>query len=270
MAPGEVAALRQVTDEFVEQSRAATESDTVFDLEPGHAPDSPKLRRLKSPVAQHEIYRSTLHHERILDIISQLIGPRIRTNGDKLNMKSGGFGSPVEWHQDWAFYPHTNDDLLAVGVCIDDMNETNGCLLVIPKSHKGPIYNHHLDGHFAGAVTTTDFDDSAAEKIELKAGGISIHHVRALHASLPNLSPYPRRLLLLQYCAGDSWSLVPAPDWEGYCRTFVRGEPSRHIRVADVPVSMPMPGAKVGGSIYATQTILRHSTFGSVKAAQPA
>ena len=270
LAPGEVAALRQVTDEFVEQSRAATEGDTVFDLEPGHAPDNPKLRRLKSPVAQHEIYRSTLHHERILDIIAQLIGPRIRTNGDKLNMKSGGFGSPVEWHQDWAFYPHTNDDLLAVGVCIDDMNETNGCLLVIPKSHKEPIYNHHLDGHFAGAVTTTDFDDSTAEKIELKAGGISIHHVRALHASLPNLSPHPRRLLLLQYCAGDSWPLVPAPDWEGYCRTFVRGEPSRHIRVADVPVSMPMPGAKVGGSIYATQTILRHSTFGSVKAAQPA
>ena len=47
-------------------------------------------------------------------------------------MKSGEFGSPVEWHQDWAFYPHTNDDLLAVGVCIDDMNETNGCLLSSP------------------------------------------------------------------------------------------------------------------------------------------
>ena len=189
LTPGEVEALRQTTDEFVEQSRAATESDTVFDLEPGHAADNPKLRRLKSPVAQHETYRSTLHHERILDIVGQLIGPRIRTNGDKLNMKSGEFGSPVEWHQDWAFYPHTNDDLLAVGVCIDDMNETNGCLLVIPGSHKGPIYNHHLDGHFAGAVTTADFDDSAAEKIELKAGGISIHHVRALHGSLPNTSP---------------------------------------------------------------------------------
>ena len=156
-----------------------------------------------------------------------------------------------------------------MGVCIDDMSETNGCLLVIPGSHKGPIYNHHLDGHFAGAVTTADFDDSAAEKIELAASGISLHHVRALHGSLPNTSPHPRRLLLLQYCAGDSWPLVPAPDWEGYCRTFVRGEPSRHIRVADVPVSMPMPGAKVGGSIYATQTVLRHSTFGSAKAAQP-
>ena len=48
-------------------------------------------------------------------------------------MKSGGFGSPVEWHQDWAFYPHTNDDLLAQAF-IDDMSEENGCLLVVPGS----------------------------------------------------------------------------------------------------------------------------------------
>ena len=48
---------------------------------------------------------------------AQLIGPGVRYNGHKLNMKSGEYGSPVEWHQDWAFYPHTNDDLLAVARC---------------------------------------------------------------------------------------------------------------------------------------------------------
>jgi phytanoyl-CoA hydroxylase len=257
----EVDALRQTTDEFVEKSRSIAESDAVFDLEPDHSADSPKLRRLKSPVAQHAVYNNMLHHQRILDIVAQLIGDRIRTNGDKLNMKSGGFGSPVEWHQDWAFYPHTNDDLLAVGVCIDEMNEENGCLLVIPGSHQGPIHDHHLDGHFAGAVTAADFDDSAAEKIELKAGGISIHHVRALHGSLPNTSPNPRRLLLLQYCAGDSWPLGQAVDWEAYGKSFVRGEPGQDIRCSDTPVRMPLPGAKHGGSIYAVQTVLRESTF---------
>ena len=51
--------------------------------------------------------------------------------------------SPVEWHYDWAFYPCTNDDFLVVGVCIDDMNEENGCLMVMPGSHKGKIYDHH-------------------------------------------------------------------------------------------------------------------------------
>ena len=260
----EVEALRRTTDEFVEKSRAIAESDAVFDLEPDHSADSPKLRRLKSPVVQHEVYNQMLHHDRILDIVAQLIGERIRTNGDKLNMKSGAFGSPVEWHQDWAFYPHTNDDLLAVGVCIDDMTEENGCLLVIPGSHKGPIYDHHLDGHFAGAVTVDDFDDAAAEKIELKAGGISIHHVRALHGSLPNTSPNPRRLLLLQYCAGDAWPMVLPGDWESFGKSFVRGEPSQDIRCSDAPVRVPMPGAKHGGSIYSIQTVLRESTFKTV------
>ena len=80
-------------------------------------------------------------------------------------MKSGGFGSPVEWHQDWAWYPFTNDDLLVVGICMDDMIEENGCLLAIPGSHKGRILNHHQDGCFVGGVTEPDFDDAAAEKI---------------------------------------------------------------------------------------------------------
>lgn len=256
----EIAALRRVTDEFVEKSRTVSESDDVFDLEPGHTADQPRLRRLKSPINAHEIYAQTIRHDAILDRVAQLIGPAIRTNGNKLNMKSGGFGSPVEWHQDWAFYPHTNDDLLAVGICLDDMNEENGCLLVVPGSHRGPILDHHQDGCFAGAVTEENFDDGTAEKVELKAGGISIHHARALHGSLPNTSPNPRRLLLFQYCSGDSWPLT-GTDWDGYCASFLRGEPSNQPRVTPVPVRMPVPGAQVGGSIYATQTVLKRSTF---------
>lgn len=257
----QVDALRRATDGFVEQSRTVAESDEIFDLEPGHTAAAPKLRRIKSPVMQHETYHNMLHHERILDIVAQLIGATIRYNGDKLNMKSGGFGSPVEWHQDWAFYPHSNDDLLAVGICIDDMNVGNGCLMVVPGSHKGPILDHHLDGHFAGAVTDPDFDDSRAERVELKAGGISIHHVRALHGSLPNLSPNPRRLLLLQYCAGDAWPLGQAVDWEGFGKSFIRGERSNQIRCSDTPVRMPIPGAKLGGSIYAVQQVLSKSNI---------
>ena len=47
-------------------------------------------------------------------------------------MKSAGYGSPVEWHQDWAFYPHTNDDVLATGIYLDDCDMDNGPLLVCP------------------------------------------------------------------------------------------------------------------------------------------
>ena len=256
----EVQELRAVTDNLVEESRKITVSDEVFDLEPEHTPDSPKVRRIKSPISVHPIFDQIIRHSGILDIVAQLIGPDIRTNGNKLNMKLSEVGSAVEWHQDWAFYPHTNDDILAVGVCLDDMTKENGCLLVVPESHKGPILDHHLDGYFAGAVTDESFDDSDAKKIELRAGGVSIHHVRALHGSLPNTSSNQRRLLLFQYCAGDSWPLSGI-DWDGYKSSFLRGQPANQPRLVDVPVRMPLPGSKRTGSIYETQTILERSTF---------
>lgn len=252
----EVADLRRVSDEFVQLSASVTAHTDVFDLEPGHTPQSPKLRRLKNPILHHTVYNMTLRHPGILDIVEQLIGPGVRTNGNKLNMKSPEYGSPVEWHQDWAFYPHTNDDLLAVGVCMDDMMLENGCLLVIPGSHKGSVYTHHQHGRFAGAVTEDVPDADKAVPIELRAGGISIHHVRTLHASATNRSAYPRRLLLFQYCSIDSWSLMGFKDWDEYVATILRGEPTNRPRVTDVPVQMPWPPAERGGSIYETQTIL--------------
>ena len=256
----EVEELRRVTDAFVEASRQVTETDRVFDLEPGHTPESPQLRRLIDPSRQHDVYARGLRHERILDIIAQLIGPGIRTNGDKLNMKSAEVGSPVEWHQDWAFYPHTNDDLLAVGVAIDDMTLENGCLLVVPGSHKGRIHDHHLNGRFAGAVTEPDFTGEGAVPIEIKAGGISIHHVRTLHASAPNTSGKPRRLLLYMYCAVDAFPLVqPIVTWEEFNGKILRGEPTREPRMVDAPVRLPLPPAERSGSIYEIQTILEES-----------
>ena len=261
LSADEVAELRRVTEGFVQLSGSVTEHTDVFDLEPGHTPESPKLRRLKDPVTQHEVYKKFLHHPRILDIVEQLIGPGLRTNGNKLNMKSPEYGSPVEWHQDWAFYPHTNDDILAVGVSMDEMKYENGCLLVIPGSHKGPVYSHHQDGHFAGAVTEELPDADKAVPIELEAGGISIHHVRTLHASAKNVSSRPRRLLLYQYCAPDAWSLQGYPNWQAYLDSMVRGEPTNRPRLVDVPVLMPWPESVRGGSIYETQTILEKPVF---------
>ena len=253
----EISDLRRVTAEFVEKSRGVTEHTNIFDLEPGHTPESPRVRRIKSPAAHHTVYDQTLRHEGILDIVEQLIGPGLRYNGHKLNMKYPEFGSPVEWHQDWAFYPHTNDDLLAVGVAIDDMTVENGCLMVIPGSHKGPTCDHHQNGVFIGAVTDPNFKTDNAAQVEVPAGGISIHHVRTLHGSYPNTSRNPRRLLLLQYCAIDAWPLTGA-DWDTFNDCILRGEPTNDIRVTAAPVRIPRPYAERGGSIYEVQSLMEN------------
>ena len=258
----EIEELRRVSDEFVERSRSAADHTEFFDLEPGHTADRPRLRRLKNPVRAHPVFDAALRHERLLDIVEQLIGPGVRFNGDKLNMKSGGYGSPVEWHQDWAFYPHTNDDLLAAGVALDDMTLENGCLLMVPGSHKGLVYDHHQDGVFIGAVTDPRFEPSAetVDSIQMRAGSVSLHHVRAVHGSAPNRSSAPRRLLLFQYAAMDAWPLLGIESWEAFQETILRGEPVWEPRMENVPTRIPLPPPPRVGSIYEIQTQLDDSS----------
>lgn len=259
--PDEVRELQQVTDEFVERSRAVTEHTDVFDLEPGHTPEAPRLRRLKAPHRQHPAYDRALRNDNVLTVVRQLVGDGVRYQNTKLNLKSPEFGSPVEWHQDWAFYPHTNDDVLAVGVAIDDMLLENGCLMVVPGSHRGPVLDHHQEGVFAGAVPPGDFVDRAVP-IELHAGDISVHHARLLHGSAPNRSQRPRRFLLFEYVAADAWPLVDFPGWEQFNDRLLCGEPTTAPRVEPVPVRIPLPKPARNGSIYEIQSTFAQSAFG--------
>ena len=259
----ELEELRTVTEEFVERSREIEESDDTFDLEPGHSAKSPRLRRIIRPVSKHPIYEKYVHHQSILDIVENLIGPNLRYHNNKINMKNPGHGAAVEWHQDWAFYPHTNDDLLEVGIALDDVTEENGPLMVIPGSHKGKIWDHHQDGLFVGAVTDPRFEPKGAVSLTVEAGGITLHHVRMLHGSKPNTSDQSRRMFFIGFYAVDAWPLIPSgQSLEEMDSCIVRGQPSLEPRLKALPVRLSLPRVE-GGSIYAQQEKLRNSLLGS-------
>ena len=105
--------VRTVLAELVAGAADVTEHTDVYDLEPGHTRKNPRVRRIKAPHKVHPIFDEIVRSPAVIDILTRLIGPGLRLHGSKLNMKSAQYGSPVEWHQDWAFYPHTNDDVLA-------------------------------------------------------------------------------------------------------------------------------------------------------------
>ena len=248
--------LRQATDGFVEQSRQATAHTAVFDLEPGHSPADPRVRRIKSPHLQHDAYARMVRHPGIVAVLCRLWGPNVRFDTSKLNLKAAGFGSPVEWHQDWAFYPHTNDDLAAVGIMIDDFTPDNGSMLVIPGSHTGPIYDHNTNGVFVGGIdpSTSGIDFSKAVMCTGRAGSITVHHARLLHGSSANISGRPRRFLLHQYRAGDAWPIVHMPaSWEAWTSLLVAGEETLQPRMTAVPVRLPYPSAGRLETLYEMQ-----------------
>ncbi len=260
----EVRRLRHVTDEFVEKARAVVQHDEIYDLEDTHTPQQPRVRRIKSPHLHHPTYADLVRQEKIIAVLQALWGPNIRFDTAKLNMKSAGFGAAVEWHQDWAFYPHTNDDLAAVGIMMDDMELANGPLMIIPGSHKGPVFDHHTDGRFCGAMdpATREIDYAKAIPLTGAAGSITVHHVRAVHGSAPNTSNKERRLLLLQYRAADAWPLLGFPSGvEAYDKLMVAGASTIQPRLEPVPVRLPLPPADLQGSIYENQKGLKRRFF---------
>ncbi len=255
--------LRAVTDGLIERARGLTTHDDVYDLEDSHAPDNPRVRRIKATHLQHPEYARLMRHPKIIGVLADLWGPDIRFDTAKLNMKCAGFGAPVEWHQDWAFYPHTNDNLAAVGVMMDDMEMANGPLMIVPGSHRGPIFDHHADGIFCGAMDPTNSDVDYANAVPLlgKAGSITVHHVRAVHGSAPNVSDRDRRLLLFQFRAADAWPLLGFPGGiAAYKALMVAGE-HREPRLATAPVRLPLPPATKQGSLYENQKGMRNRYF---------
>ena len=268
LSPKEVTELRANVDEIVAGAAQVTGHTDIYDLEDGHTPAAPKVRRIKAPHKHFDYFKRLVRHPGLTATLAALIGPNIRLHGAKLNMKSAGYGAPVEWHQDWAFYPHTNDDVLATGILLDDCSEENGPMMVIPGSHRGRMFDHHSDGVFCGAITG-ELNQIAFDKavpLTGRAGSMSIHHARSLHGSAQNRSSKSRRLLLFEFAAADAWPLMGVTDFAEFNSRIVLGNPTVEPRMRPAPVRMPLPTAKSQGSIYENQRGAKVKYFDTVAA----
>lgn len=268
VAPGlldadETRRLRELTDRIEASAVGLTEDDAVFDFEASHTPDAPRIQRIKKPNRVDPFYRALAAHPRILSLVSALIGSNIRLNHSKINMKTARVGAPLEWHQDWAFAPHTNMSTCVVSVMIDACVEDNGPVLVVPGSHAQRLLEHHADGRFVGAVVDDGGampDYARAEALLGPAGSVAIHHPLAVHGSAANRSGAPRRILFLEYAATDAFPLFYHVDWDEYDGRIVSGPPTSMARLEPVEVKLPFPNHTTG-SIYKTQTALAGRFF---------
>jgi ectoine hydroxylase-related dioxygenase (phytanoyl-CoA dioxygenase family) len=151
---------------------------------------------------RHPLFLRLARHPAIIARIAPLLGPDIQLQHSKLAAKPPAVGKGhCNWHQDFAFFPHTNSDLCAVMVMLDDATPDNGCMRMLPGSHRLGLLDHHgPDGWFASGCQERWAlrDDSKAVAITPRAGGISIHHALTLHGSPGNASGRPRRGLLYQ------------------------------------------------------------------------
>ena len=238
--------LRAVTGEFVDQRRSLTTSTPLFDLEPDHSATAPRLRRLSAPTEIHEAYWELASDSVVTDLVEDLLGPNVKFHHSKLNFKVARGGEEVQWHQDIQFWPHTNYDLLTVGVYLDDVEPGMGEVGFVPRSHDGPLYDlYATDGTWVGALRDDDVRRAGVDRAAYPtgpAGSVTVHHCRTVHGSSVNRSDRSRPLLLMTFAAADAFSLTDLVKPSPHGEVIVRGEAARWSRHDPRPCLMPPIG----------------------------
>jgi phytanoyl-CoA hydroxylase len=160
---------------------------------------------------------------RLLDQVEPIIGPNIALFASHYICKPGGDGLAVLWHQDGSYWPLEPMEVITAWLAVDDSDAGNGCMRVIPGSHRGPALAHRQ--HEKAAVLHTEIapdevDESRAVDVVVPAGGISLHHPMLIHGSNPNLSSRRRCGLTIRYI--PTTTLINRQPWKPF---LLRGEP---------------------------------------------
>ncbi|MEZ4729546.1 MAG: phytanoyl-CoA dioxygenase family protein [Caldilineaceae bacterium] len=165
-----------------------------------------------------EVMYDFLAHPTIVDVLTRTIGPNVKCMQSMLFIKASGKPGQA-WHQDEGFIPTRDRSLGAAWIALDDATVENGCLWVLPGSHKrGLLWPHreHEDARFDCVVESFYFTnrDEDSVTVEVKAGSIVFFNGYLLHRSLPNIAGGGfRRSLVNHYCSAETllpW-LAPQP-----------------------------------------------------------
>ena len=133
------------------------------------------------------IFRQAARDERLVNILEAIIGPNVEFLSDKVVYKDTDTHTASPWHQDWPYWEGTHK--VSIWVALDDATPENGCLKLMPGSHKGSIVHDgdSSDGiGFGHRVRPETVDESAAVTAPLEAGGAVFFHDLTMHASHPN------------------------------------------------------------------------------------
>lgn len=134
-------------------------------------------------------------HPKVVDCIEQLIGPNVLLKSTRLFYKHSHTGSFVAWHQDGAPEQIIGDHVPTIWLGLTAATVENGCLRVVPGSHKGGVVDHirrPSEDNLTGGGTMADIEVETAHDVVMEPGQMSVHHPLIMHGSSPNTSDGPR------------------------------------------------------------------------------
>ena len=145
-----------------------------------------------------------IRHPRILDAVEDVLGPNILCWGSSFFIKEPRNPAFVSWHQDSTYWGLDPADVMTAWVALSDSTAANGAMRVIPGSHKLEQVAHRdtfsPDNLLSrGQEVMVDVDERQAVMMPLRAGEMSLHHVRLIHGSDPNPSDLRRIGFAIRY-----------------------------------------------------------------------
>ncbi|MDA9648973.1 phytanoyl-CoA dioxygenase family protein [Alphaproteobacteria bacterium] len=148
-------------------------------------------------------------NEKILDYISQLIGPDFALWNSSFFAKPPIDGHATPWHQDGQYWPIRPLATCTVWLAIDNSTPDNGCLKFIKGSHidqklKSHNINNNKNLTLNQELSNKEFDETKAINLVLERGQISLHDVYLVHGSEANNSPNSRRAMTMRFMPTSS------------------------------------------------------------------
>ena len=139
---------------------------------------------------------------RLLDLAEVFVGPDIALYASHYISKPPFTGKPVLWHQDGAYWNLEPMKVVTLWLSIDKSTPENGCLRVVPGSHKqtiGDLRERKDIANVLGSEIAADVDEADAYDIILNPGDVDMHHPNIIHGSNANTSPNRRCGLTIRY-----------------------------------------------------------------------
>jgi phytanoyl-CoA hydroxylase len=150
------------------------------------------------------LMRQMLAHPPIVQVLTTLIGPDVKAMQSMLFVKNAGKPGQA-WHQDESFIPTTDASLCGVWIALDDATIDNGCLWLVPGSHRSRTLwpmQPCTDPRFDGSPQAVGWEAGQRPAIaaEVAAGSVVFFNGHTLHRSLDNRRSQGMRRALVLHC----------------------------------------------------------------------
>jgi len=203
--------------------------------------DGKTIRGMHGCHLSSSIFDKLTRHPVLLDFIEDILQTKVYVHQLKINFKNAFNGTKWDWHQDFVFWNREDGipkpDLINVMIALDDINEFNGPLFLIPNSHKKGAIDEKNGLVILDAEKDSNWKNGFSEKLKYTIdenkvkslvdenglllgkcnyGNIMFFDSNVVHASSPNISPYNRKVLIITYNSVINQSIFRVPSRPEY------------------------------------------------------